>query len=411
MNLDRSIGRWLEGAPLIRRSAKFIYLRLAYLFARQGLQSWGLQPEKSFSGFFGYYDKTPWSLDGDGFLYHCCHDDQTVGLVLDTGREGAARILDQTVAWNWQQGAMLQWIPGENAVIYNTVEAGRLVAKVVWPDAERAHICAMPVQALHPKGYEALTLNYRRLFALRPEYGYSVNVSNFQSDLRMEQDGIWHYDLYGGNPRLIISLSSLALIQPRPEMAVSRHKVNHIMYSPSGKRFVFMHRWLGTKGKYSRLYVADHPDGENLKVLLDQRLISHYTWRDDEHLLVYGRMREEGDRYYLIDVKTGERQVVGKGILDKYGDGHPSYSPDRRYILTDTYPDKARMRRLLLFDTQTESLEELAGFFAPWGFDGPVRVDLYPRWSPCGTRISFDSAHEGIRKTYIAKVELAGLRS
>ena len=87
------------------------------------------------------------------------------------------------------------------------------------------------------------------------------------------------------------------------------------MYSPSGKRFVFMHRWLGTKGKYSRLYVADHPDGENLKVLLDQRLISHYTWRDDEHLLVYGRMREEGDRYYLIDVKTGERQVVGKGIL------------------------------------------------------------------------------------------------
>jgi Tol biopolymer transport system component len=121
--------------------------------------------------------------------------------------------------------------------------------------------------------------------------------------------------------------------------------------------------------------------------------------------LVWGRTEEQGDHYYLINVDDGAWTIVGESVLDKYGDGHPSYSPDRRWIVTDTYPDKARQRHLLLFNTETEELIELGRFFAPWAFDGPERCDLHPRWSPDGRHISIDSAHEGVRKSYILDVD------
>src|SRR5690606_16604479 len=98
------------------------------------------------------------------------------------------------------------------------------------------------------------------------------------------------------------------------------------MYSPSGARYVFMHRWIGPQGKFSRLY-AGTTDGRQPKLLLDDRMVSHYQWRDDEHLLAWARTAANGDRYYEINVVTGKLAIIGKDELDRFGDGHPSYSP------------------------------------------------------------------------------------
>jgi Tol biopolymer transport system component len=137
---------------------------------------------------------------------------------------------------------------------------------------------------------------------------------------------------------------------------------------------------------------------------MDDRMVSHYSWRDEHHLVVWGRTEKQGDRYYLVDVRDGTWRVLGEDTFDQFGDGHPSYSPDGRWIVTDTYPDKGRERHLLLFDTQTETVLRLGRFFAPWSFDGINRCDLHPRWSPDENYISIDSAHEGTRKSYIVDV-------
>jgi Tol biopolymer transport system component len=176
------------------------------------------------------------------------------------------------------------------------------------------------------------------------------------------------------------------------------------MYSPAGTKFVFMHRWISSQGKFSRLYVANK-DSSDLRLLLDDRMVSHYSWRDEEHLLTWARTKEAGDHYYLINVITGKWEIIGEGVLDIYGDGHPSYSPDRRWILTDSYPDRARQQHLILYEVATGKLIEIGRFLAPLQFSGSYRCDLHPRWSPDGKMISIDSSHEGKRMTYILDVE------
>ena len=230
----------------------------------------------------------------------------------------------------------------------------------------------------------------------------AVAANNFTSDLPYSEDGIWHIDLETGESQLIITIKSLINHQPRPEMANCQHKVNHIMYSPQGSKYVFMHRWIGSNGKFSRLYVSDNKG--NLKLLLDDRMVSHYSWQDEQHLLAWARTQENGDRYYLINVDTAERQVIGKDILDVYGDGHPSFSPDRRWILTDSYPDKARQQHLLLYEIATGKPTEIASFFAPLKYSAGQRCDLHPRWSPDGKWVSVDATYQGKRMSYVLDV-------
>lgn len=152
-----------------------------------------------------------------------------------------------------------------------------------------------------------------------------------------------------------------------------------------------------------RLYVP-RPYGNDLQLLMDARMVSHYHWRDDNHLLVWRRTTEKGEHYYLVDINTGKTEIIGEGVLDRYCDGPCSFSPDGRWIAADGYPDRSRQQRLLLFDTRSEKCVVVARFFSPWDFVNSYRCDLHPRWSLDGRWISIDSAHEGRRRTYFVDV-------
>ncbi|WP_459943248.1 TolB-like translocation protein [Deferrisoma palaeochoriense] len=301
---------------------------------------------------------------------------------------------------------MLQWLPGQDdLVIFNDVEDRKLVAKVMNPFTGRNYrVLDAPVQSVSPDGRIALAINYKRLFRLRPEYGYAPDVENFAPDMELGEDGIWKMDLGSGRVELIISLHQLIAYRTRDDMAEAEHKVNHLVVSPSGDRFAFMHRWIGPKGKFSRLYTANC-DGTELCLLADDRMVSHYAWKNRHQLLAWARKEPYGDHYFLFEDRSDRFEIIGEGMLDRFGDGHPSFSPDGRWIVTDTYPDRARMRSLLLFDTLGNRVILVGRFFAPWDFDGPTRCDLHPRWHPEGRSISVDSAHEGVRKSYIIDVE------
>src|SRR5438045_1609000 len=68
---------------------------------------------------FGYYDKTPWDVSGRYLLASrapFCHrspradEPATLGLV-DLHDGDRFLPFAETLAWNWQQGCMLQWLP------------------------------------------------------------------------------------------------------------------------------------------------------------------------------------------------------------------------------------------------------------------------------------------------------------
>jgi len=416
--LERKVARFLDRYPRVRALAKSVHQRANYVFHRRRSVFCELIPETriitpmEWAGaepdagewFFGYYDKPPWSANMRFAVFHRPVD-TSVELVVFDRETRQTQVVGRTRAWNWQQGSQAQWlpVPGQPALIYNDIDDGRLGCRVRSLGGHAEQFVPWPVQALHPNGREILSLNYKRLYRMRPEYGYAAPVANFTGTESPEQDGIWRVELETGRAHLIVSLAHLMRHEKRPEMDGALHKTNHAIYSPSGSRFVFMHRWIGRHGKFSRLYVCG-ADGGDLRLLMDDRMVSHYHWRDEDHVLVWGRTAIDGDHYYLLDVNTGRYDILGEGTLDVWGDGHPSFSPDKAWVVTDTYPDRGRLRQLLVFGVDSGECRCVGRFFAPWAYDGDHRCDLHPRWSPDGRWISIDSAHEGMRRSYFIDV-------
>ncbi|MCF7936368.1 MAG: hypothetical protein K9L28_08510 [Synergistales bacterium] len=413
--IEKSMARFLEKHPSAKKKIKTLYQRMNYLFfvdkqfrysihpscTLMNVYEWAEVPEEEGSLFFGYYDKSPWSLDMTRAVFQRVNDSGDVDILLFDSLNHSVRLIGKSRTWNNQQGSMLQWVRGRNDeyVIFNDLEDPQLVSRMVHAKSGDSSIIRWPIQTLHPNGNEALTLNYRRLALLRPEYGYSQECENFSPHMPLDQDGIWHVNLSTGKAELVLSLEMLINQYPRPEMKGAQHKVNHIMYSPEGTCFVFIHRWLAESGKYSRLYVGDTKTFK-IKLLMDCRMISHYSWKDEQTLIVYGRTKEQGDHYYLLDINTAEATPLAPGVLDRYGDGHPSYSPDGKLILTDTYPDRERKSHLLVYHPEQKKLTQIATFFAPLEFSRENRCDLHPRWGS-GDMLCVDAAFDYLRKSYI----------
>ena len=418
--LERRLAALLDAAPRTRRLAKQGYQRLSYLLSGGRDRELLLHPQAEIhplggdlrlkhgqrakaERFFGYFGISPWSRDGSRCLFHRLSGraDSSIEVCVHDSRELATRVVGTSSAWTYQQGAMAQWLTrpdGTQAIVFNDCVDRQLVCRIL-PEAGSERRIPWPIQALHPRGTHALSLNYRRLCRLQTEYGYDVDVENFDAQAPLEADGLWQVDLQSGRASLSVTLRDLAQHSPRADMAEAEHHVNHAVYSPSGARIVFMHRWDGRLGRFSRLYCS-RPDGSELGLLLDHRMVSHYAWRDDHTLLVWGRAPDHGDRYYLIDVGTGARTVCGADRLDRFGDGHPTFAPNGSWLVTDSYPDRRRMRHLLLYKPHADVVVEVGAFFSPWRYDGSVRCDLHPRWSPDGRWVSIDSGHEGVRNTY-----------
>lgn len=415
---ERKIAEVLTSYPFVKASTKRLYQIINYTLHKKRGFSYSLHPKVQFFTpekwskihnakqelFFGYYDKSPWNVNMTRMLFHEIREDRKVNIIVFDKEIKNKYTVGTSCAWNFQQGSMAQWIPGRNdQIVFNDVKDRRLVARTISLVNGKETIHPFPVQAVHPKRKEYLSLNYKRLSRLRPDYGYWQEVENFSDNTALDQDGIWCYDIQSGKSNLIISLEQLSQNINNIKGKGSDQKVNHIIYSPSGDKFVFMHRWFTAKGKFSRLYVANS-DGTDLKLLLDDRMISHYQWRDDRYIVAWARTNEFGNHYYLINVINGSYDVVGHNKLDFYGDGHPSFSPNKRWMITDTYPNKARIRHLILYDTKENEVIEIGRFLSPLRFEGQKRCDLHPRWSPDGNFICIDSVHEGIRKSYILNV-------
>ena len=363
--------------------------------------------------FFGYYDKTPWNASGSLLLAHEAAfndrppsaDDPVIVGVVRLQQECRFEPLATVATWNWQQGSMLQWHPtdSESVFVHNDCRAGRFVGIVRDTSARELRVYERPLYAIAPDGRSAYSLNFARLQRHRPGYGYLGAEDEFEQVLAPERDGIFHVDLHSGRSTLIVSLAQLAAFEPRSKMADWHHWVNHIQVSRGGRRIAFFHLWRSGGGGWSvRLFTAN-ADGSGLKCEVDSGVVSHYDWLDDNRLLVWADAVARGGHFLLVDCDTGDRRIVGEGELVE--DGHCSFSPDCRWILNDTYPDRFDMRTLMLYRFPGGPRIDIARLHSPksrwWG---EVRCDLHPRWDRSGRSVCIDSVHDGTRQMYVADV-------
>ena len=147
-------------------------------------------------------------------------------------------------------------------------------------------------------------------------------------------------------------------------------------------------------------------DGSDFYVFSNVTYASHYNWRDNGNLVIWASVNGTPGMYLLAD-QNREAERLAPDFFDR--NLHCVYSPDRQYILGDSYPDSGDFvngyRRIYLFNTKTGEGSMLIRLKSDPAATADIRCDLHNRWSPDGRTISLDSTHEGYRGLYVADVD------
>lgn len=306
--------------------------------------------------------------------------------------------LDQSVAWNWQQGCMLQWIPGEkNKIIWNDRDGDKFVSRILDVETGDGRTIPHPIYSVSPDGKTAVTPDFRRIADVRPGYGYAGLKDPHTEDLAPEESGIFRINLETGKSKLIISLADIASIGeiPKPQPGI-KHYFNHLLFSPNGERFIALHRWQYPNGSRLTRLITAKPDGSDIRVVIPNGYASHFIWRDPQHILSQSKNylgnNNWGD-FLFEDRDNGIVEEIGHGVLD--GGGHLSYLPGNEWILNDTYPKGAeRMQTPHLYHVESGKRIDLGKFHLPKEYTGEWRVDTHPRFSPNSQYVCIDSPHQ-----------------
>lgn len=408
--MERKLAKFLARFPVIKLFFKFIYSKLSYAIAKKSFEQRSVSKPDivklgQFSSFFGYYDKTVENSKGLVLAMSSAvstkkipsAQEQCELVVFDKSLQPIKTVL--VSAYNWQQGCRAHWLTDE-LFIYNDFDFVKkaYVSKVINSVTfNQVREFDYPVQDSFCCDY-FISLNYRRLMTLRPDYGYR-NLPNLDREALndLENDGLWRVEYATGESRLLISLADACELRSLPVFQRAAHKFNHVMISPNGQQLIFTHRYLLGKRRFDRLLLADASTGV-MRLLNDFGVVNHCFWADEKTILGYMRGPGNKDGYWLLDIETGEFKPCLQEKLDPYGDGHPHVHGE--WFVTDTYPDKARMQHLLLCNWKTGEVKELGEFFHGFEFDGESRCDLHPRFSPDGKAVFFDSVFSGKRQLY-----------
>ena len=327
--------------------------------------------------------------------------DEAEFILIDTKNNNSVRKLASTKTWNVQQGCMAQWLGPDfsSKIIYNYLRDGKYCSVILDVSTGEEKIIQAPVYTVSLDGRTALSLDFSRLHNLRKGYGYAALTEKTKGEAIPDATAIWKIDLESGKISTLFKYDDLANFESRSEMKGAVHKVNHLMLSPDGKRFMVLHRWFQGSRKYTRLLTCN-VDGTEMYNLSDDDMVSHCFWKNNEEILAFENKHSTGPGYYLMKDKTQEYRHLWRDISFN---GHPSYSPTSDLIVTDRYPDRARVAKIMVMKENTNS-EVKAKVFAPFRYDNDTRCDLHPRWKRDGSAICFDSVFEGHRGLYVLKL-------
>ena len=357
--------------------------------------------------FFGYYDVSP--LNSDNKLLLSTHlpidNDQKVMKV------GYYRLSDelkefneigQTETWCWQQGCRLRWIDEKNLkVIYNTMinsDYGSIIYDIKKDQVIKK--IKKPIYDLNKEGTLGASLNFSRLQRLRPGYGYSNKQDQFINQKNPEEDGLFLVDINENKSNLIVSLDEISKISARESMVGCDHYLNHIFFSPDSKYLFFFHLWSNKLNRDARLFRYEI-ESKQLKLIVDNT-ISHYAWKSLDTFLVT-EFTNDTLSYNLYNIDGSRISTIGANSLNQ--DGHPSFSMESNFIISDTYPNYFGYQKLFKYDIESTKLTDIAKFYTNPSFTGEKKCDLHPRLSMDNKFICVDAVDSGKREMVLLDIK------
>ena len=212
MDIEQKINYQLNKYPPVKKVIKRLYQLTMYAMSKK-VKAEGnivrLSPSDGYEYFFGYYDKSPWDATDRYVLCLRAKDtwsdvsprEMAEIILIDTMKlendKERIRKIAVTHAWNVQQGCMMQWLGPDykSRIIYNDCRDGEYCSVIVEIATMRERIIKAPVYTVSADGNFALTLDFSRLYNLRPGYGY-YNVPEITKGIGLpDAFAIWSINL------------------------------------------------------------------------------------------------------------------------------------------------------------------------------------------------------------------------
>ncbi len=365
--------------------------------------------------FATYYGINSWSMDQRyvtvletpiKYRLPSENDPATLGLVDLKTKEFIP--LAETRAWNFQQGCMAHWLGTfpNSRIIYNDMVDGKYVSIIMDVHTkQKIKTIPYPVCAVSPNGKEALSINFSRLRVTRKAYGYGGDGQNARLSVQFpKDDGLFLVDLETGKAKLLMSIHDVKKQVPEvPEEGIGYF--NHVLYSREGGKIFWLSRAIPNRNTTA---FTVNRDGTNLRRCFpDGWGGSHFDWLNENDLMITAKYKAKGNAHILFTVGRDNYRRLGNGLLDY--DGHGTFSPDGKWMVTDTYPSKGlNEQKLYLMNMKTEAVLPLGRYLHPPAFRDngkDAQCDLHPRWSPKGDMLGFNSVTTGERQAYIIKLK------
>ncbi len=331
------------------------------------------------------------------------NDPATLGLVdLKTRRFIP---LTRTRAWNFQEGCMAHWLgySPDSLIIYNDFRQGKYVSVILNVHTKKeVRVFPYPVSAVSSDGKKAVSINFSRIRITRADYGYGGEGQDSRKEIQLPaDDGLFLLDLETGEAKLLVSVEQVKDLVPPVDKGGIEYFC-HTRFSKEGTKIFWLARAIPN---WNTVSFTVNTDGSNLQPCFPEEWGgSHFDWLNDNELMITAKYEGKQDAHILFTVGKKDYKRLGNGLLDY--DGHGTFSPDGKWMVTDTYPSKGmREQKIYLIDMKTEAVLPIGRFREPDEFTGFWRCDIHCRWSPRGDMIGFNSTHTGSRQVYILNLK------
>lgn len=334
--------------------------------------------------------------------------------IIDLENDNKWTKIGETTTWNWQQGNRLQWIPGSSEeIIWNdrSDDGQRFVSRIYNTISKETRTLPRPIYTISPDGLTALTHDYERMKHGGTNY---VGVADkFDGKWAPEGVNIWKMDVQTGDAEPIISITEMAKLMYPEDHVVDQERTLYFFrqgFNPSGTRFIFFVKDAKPGERARTEGFSANLDGGDIRYLYKEP--SHHFWLDDEWIMDNGWHTPPGEQdsvrgYFLF---KDDGSGTPKEMYFEAPNGHITLSEDGNWILTDTYNMDGYIH-LYMYHLPTKKLIPLAKLETHFKRKQVLksasyfRIDLHPRFSPDGKKISIDSSHEGLgRQIYLLDI-------
>ena len=344
--------------------------------------------------------------------------------------------IDETDTYSWEQGSRLQWYD-KNKIIFNKIDEGNESSVIYDINSKKKTKLNTCIYSINRNG-DILSINYSRLWKLWKSYGYKnlKLIKEEKSQEKPKNDGIYLISK-NFNKKIIFSIDDAVNLCGLNDIKKDFF-LCHPTFNFDGDKFLSLLRYFNDSGALiSHLICTNLNNGEH--VVLAREKVSHFEWIDNNEIIVWCRnlnskiinLRKNSfleknifpslrkilnfsnkriknkimsNSYYSIDVKKPSSiKKINDNLLNE--DGHPQISPNRRFLITDTYANNKGYMKLILFDILKKNSYLIGEFkLAEYLTNNKLKYDLHPRWDNSGKLINIDSSHLGSRQNFVIDI-------